>query len=53
MKRRYDVIVSSVGLELAYDEFDDVANVIGYIIEGRKEHAVGFVIRENDIKEEE
>lgn len=53
MKYKYEVILSSTGMKLYYRDFDDVANLIGYLVEGDKSHSIGLVVSREEDKDEE
>ncbi len=54
MKYKYKVKLTGWDDEyLSYEDLDDVANLIGHIVEGKAEHPVGFVITANKVKEAE
>lgn len=54
MKYKYEVKLTGWDDEyLSYEDFNDVAKLIGHIVEGKAEHPVGFVITANKVKEAE
>lgn len=54
MKYKYKVKLTGWDDEhLSYEDFYDVTKLIGYIVEGKAEHPVGFVITANKVKEAE
>lgn len=54
MKYKYKVKLTGWDDEyLSYEDFNDVAKLIGHIVEGKAEHPVGFVITANKVKEDE